>query len=188
MRPRFIVYQYDEYGNTLSAGKFGAVKTSTKWGHNNLLPIAEAQNAAPEEIFFEDFEQSSSQNVSSGNAYSGKKYFSGDYSVPFISPNTKAYKVSYYYYLNGSWYYSGSMPYVNSMVLTLGDAIDQVAIIPADAKLTSYTYDPKSFGITSATDSRGETSFYEYDHFQRLQLVRDSKGYIIKKYDYHNQP
>jgi YD repeat-containing protein len=187
IKPKFTVYQYDEYGNTLSAGKIGAARTSTLWGHNNLLPVAEAQNAAPEEIFFEDFEQSGSSNVIAGNAYSGKKYFNGDYPVSFTAPNTKAYKVSYHYYSNGTWHYSGLLPFVNSMVLSLGDAIDQVTIIPEDAKLNSYAYDPHFFGVTSVTDTRGETSSYEYDSYLRLKLVRDNQGRILKRYDYNSK-
>lgn len=35
--------------------------------------------------------------------------------------------------------------------------------------------------------ARGQTTTYEYDSFQRLKYVRDSKGNIIKQTDYHYQ-
>jgi YD repeat-containing protein len=52
--------------------------------------------------------------------------------------------------------------------------------------VTTYTYKPL-VGMTSATDPKGETMYYEYDSFQRLKTVKDSQGNIIKQYDYHYQ-
>lgn len=50
--------------------------------------------------------------------------------------------------------------------------------------MTFYTYDPL-IGITSITDSRGETIYYEYDDFNRLQCVKDSQGNILKEHKYN---
>ncbi|TKC60164.1 hypothetical protein FBD94_14720 [Pedobacter hiemivivus] len=52
------------------------------------------------------------------------------------------------------------------------------------AQITSYTYKP-SIGMTSATDPKGMTSYYEYDDFQRLKCIKDQQGNIVKSYDYH---
>jgi YD repeat-containing protein len=51
------------------------------------------------------------------------------------------------------------------------------------AQVTTFTYAPM-LGMTSMTDPAGRTSYYEYDTFGRLKLVRDQNNYIIKKYDY----
>ncbi len=53
-----------------------------------------------------------------------------------------------------------------------------------NAQLTTYTYDPL-IGITSITDPRGETFDYVYDNLNRLQLVKDNNGNILKTYEYH---
>jgi YD repeat-containing protein len=54
----------------------------------------------------------------------------------------------------------------------------------ANALVTTYTYKPL-VGITSSTDPAGIATYYEYDAFNRLSVVRDSDFNIIKTYDYH---
>ncbi|GGH65860.1 hypothetical protein HNQ91_001991 [Filimonas zeae] len=51
------------------------------------------------------------------------------------------------------------------------------------AQVFTYTYLP-SAGITSETDASGKTTFYEYDNFMRLKLIKDQNGYILKQMDY----
>lgn len=54
--------------------------------------------------------------------------------------------------------------------------------------VTTYTYKPL-VGMTSETDPRGRTTYYEYDVFNRLILVKDNLGKILKKicYNYAGQ-
>ncbi|WP_109437141.1 hypothetical protein [Aquimarina sp. AU119] len=54
-----------------------------------------------------------------------------------------------------------------------------------NAFISTYTYIPY-IGVTSMTDSRGYTMFYEYDEFNRLEFVKDNDDNLISenKYNY----
>ncbi|CAM1350876.1 RHS repeat domain-containing protein [Tenacibaculum halocynthiae] len=51
-------------------------------------------------------------------------------------------------------------------------------------QVTTFTYNPL-IGVTSVTDPRGRTMYYEYDNFNRLKLVKDAEGNILKENTYH---
>lgn len=53
-----------------------------------------------------------------------------------------------------------------------------------NAMITTYTYFPL-FGLTSETDEKGLTKYYEYDSFGRLLYVRDQDFKIINEYRYN---
>lgn len=53
-----------------------------------------------------------------------------------------------------------------------------------NSHITSYTYEPL-VGMTSQTDAKGMTTFYEYDTFGRLENVKDQRGDIVKNYRYN---
>jgi len=50
--------------------------------------------------------------------------------------------------------------------------------------IKTYTYKPL-IGITSETDIKGESIYYEYDVLNRLKLIKDHDGNILKQYEYH---
>ncbi len=56
-----------------------------------------------------------------------------------------------------------------------------------NAMVTTYTYDPL-IGVTSMTDPKGYTMYYEYDAFNRLEFVKDADGNLVSenKYNYKN--
>ncbi|NTE04308.1 hypothetical protein G6M26_06480 [Agrobacterium tumefaciens] len=68
---------------------------------------------------------------------------------------------------------------VNSLINTLRNSP-----ILKDAHITSYTYKPL-IGMTSMTDPKGMTTYYEYDEFQRLKNMKDQNGNILKNTTYH---
>ncbi|RXK86636.1 hypothetical protein [Filimonas effusa] len=62
--------------------------------------------------------------------------------------------------------------------------IDEIRLLPENAQMQTYTHLPQ-VGMTSQTDSKGRISYYEYDSLNRLKLVRDQEGNIIKKICYN---
>ncbi len=120
----------------------------------------------------------------------------------------KKYKLSYWYkggtvnisttpvagsvvtYTNpgNNWiYWEGIVTGVSSLTVSKGTGttvlIDEVRLHPTDAQMTTYTYHP-IFGITSVTDANNSTSYYEYDAFGRLRLVRDKERNIQARNEY----
>lgn len=61
---------------------------------------------------------------------------------------------------------------------------DDVRIYPADAQMTTFTHSP-SIGVTSISDANNKPVLYEYDGLNRLILVRDFEGNIVKQYIYN---
>jgi YD repeat-containing protein len=63
------------------------------------------------------------------------------------------------------------------------------AFAGTNIQVTTYTYKP-FVGISTETDPRGRTTTYTYDAFNRLTLIRDHEGNILKKicYNYAGQP
>jgi len=55
------------------------------------------------------------------------------------------------------------------------------------AMVTTYTYKPL-VGMTSKTDARGATEFYQYDGMQRLKAVLDQFSDVTRAIDYHYRP
>ncbi|MFC4634060.1 hypothetical protein ACFO3O_09085 [Dokdonia ponticola] len=68
----------------------------------------------------------------------------------------------------------------------LRQALDVMRNDPAlsHTQISSYTYDPL-IGVTSMTDPRGYTMYYEYDTLYRLQSVKDATGNILTRNEYN---
>ena len=56
--------------------------------------------------------------------------------------------------------------------------------ILSNAQVTTFTYDPL-IGVTSITDPRGETIYYHYDTFNRLEYIIDKNNKVISKNEYN---
>jgi YD repeat-containing protein len=71
---------------------------------------------------------------------------------------------------------------------TFRNQLNNLRNIPG-ALVTTYTYKPL-VGITSKTDPNGITTYYEYDNFNRLIVIRDKDNKVLKKicYNYAGQP
>lgn len=115
--------------------------------------------------------------------FAGEGCYVGNFMVPFIIPNAKRYLIDYRFYKNGVWS-TVCKEYKNKMMLIDGTAFDEIRIYPDNAQITTYTYDPK-IGITSKTDTRGQTEYYEYDNMKRLIRILDMNKNLLKTFDYN---
>jgi Carbohydrate binding domain len=61
---------------------------------------------------------------------------------------------------------------------------DDVRVHPTDANMSTYTYDPLTWKVTSITDVNNVSSYYEYDDVGRLDIIRDQDRNIITKHNY----
>jgi len=66
-------------------------------------------------------------------------------------------------------------------------ALNSLRAALPDAQVSTYTYDPL-IGVTSMTDPRGYTVYYDYDDFNRLKQVKDAEGNILNQNDYNYAP
>ena len=151
---------------------------------NYTYQDSESVTTGAKEFFYEGFEDN--VNAATAAPFAGSRYYTdnnGDYTVPFAIPNSRNYLVNYRYFENGVWQ-TVTKAFSSNMTLTEGIAIDEVRVYPDDAQITTYTYKPL-VGVTSMTDAKGMTTFYEYDAFQRLKAVKDQSGNILKYTDYH---
>jgi len=187
--PLVIFDSYDTgNGNLLQQHKNLNINFAYRWAYNKNYPIAQCKNAASNEFYFEGFEESSAAGVISGG-HTGT-YGSTTTTVNWTRPNSRAYVISYWYLSGGIWLLSPEQPYTGStfnLSVTGATSYDDIRIYPADSELTTFTYD-KLVGITSSTDPKGLTTFYEYDALQRLLNVKNADGDIVKNYQYHYQP
>jgi len=72
---------------------------------------------------------------------------------------------------------------VSGIVPGINCYIDEFRIFPADAMMTTWTYEPM-FGKSTQSDAAGRITRYEYDKFGKLSLTRDQDGNILSKYTY----
>jgi YD repeat-containing protein len=74
---------------------------------------------------------------------------------------------------------NSSSPLVESFLLPL-----RVNNSLMDAMVTTYTYKPLT-GMTSMTDAKGMSTYYDYDDFGRLRNIKDHEGNIVKNFAYN---
>jgi len=183
--PAHISYiNYDTLANVLEIAKDSGVHKSYLWGYKKQLPIAAATNAAANEIFYTSFEEV--DGTTDAAAKTGGKSRTSNYTVNFTLPNGKSYVLTYWSWNGSNWIYNETSYTGPTATITVGNKIDEVRVFPADAQMVTFTYEPM-LGMTSQCDVRNQVSYYEYDGLNRLKLIRDEDGRILKLFDYKYQ-
>ena len=147
-------------------------------------------------------------NITSiGGALTGSNYYTlngNSLTSLTLNPNQN-YTVSYWS-KNGSYTVSGSIGVVQGNILSSGwalykhtvtgvfsvsisgnGAIDELRLYPADAQMTTYTYEPL-VGIKNIVNEKQQINGFTYDNFQRLRNMTDLHGNIVKSYAYNYAP
>jgi YD repeat-containing protein len=214
---KYVVFdQYDLNGNLLQQHKQNGTSITYIWDYNSTVPIAEVINATATDVAYTSFEFDGTGNWAIGSsirdnataAKTGKvSYYlaNGNITKNGLTAAT-TYVVSYWsnsttpltitgtisgYPVNGAtakgWtYHEHRVTGVTTVTVSGTGNIDELRLYPVNAQISTYTYDPL-VGITSSTDGKGLTTYYEYDPLQRLINIKDKDGNIVKHTDYHFQ-
>jgi len=205
---------YDPFGNLKAYTGRDSLRKSYIWDYSNRYPVAEVVNADSSQTAFAGFEYADAIYNSGGwsfnYSYNSSNYaMTGSKSYPLSSGNITRSGLASTTYIVSYWSRSGSAT-VNSggptrTGKTIGDwtyyehevtgtsvtvsgsvYIDELRLYPKGAMMTSYSYIPL-VGLWSQSDPNGHITFYEYDSYNRLKLVRDEDGRILKRMDYQYQ-
>ncbi len=209
---RLRFFSYDASGNPTSFSKENDMVNSYIWDYKNTYPIAEVKNAGQVDIAYTSFEADGKGNwtftgspSTDATAITGSKvYDPASGAISKTLGSSSAYVVSYWSKngaknisgttavagrtINGWTYYENTGSFYPGYNLVINDAgvIDDLRLYPANAQMVSYTYKPL-VGQISAADPNGAITYYEYDEYGRLKLIRDLNGKILKTFKYQYQ-
>lgn len=206
------IEKYDDVGNVLEYKKINHESVSFIWDHYKRLSIAEVINASEQNIAYTSFEADNKGgwdftglNGVAGESFTGKKYYElavgKNITSKLVDPALN-YIVSYWskagvYTVSGSashktgrtidgWTYFEhvvNLP-ATAVVISGEGEIDELRMYPVNAHMITRTYDPL-IGITSECDPNNKVTYYEYDNFNRLIVVRNEDKNINSKYCYN---
>lgn len=203
--------KYDSRGNLLEYKSRNGLTNSLLWGYNFSSPIASVSNASLENIAFSSFETDDKGNwvyetdgaiVEDG--VTGNKSFSLSSGNSIQKENldiTLPYTLTYWLKDDGgtasvggtalltrnNWtLYQVNLSGVNQIIISGTGIIDELRLIPKNAQMTTYTYEP-IVGMVSQCDPNNRITYYEYDLLGRLKLIRDQDKNIIKTFQYNYQ-
>lgn len=87
---------------------------------------------------------------------------------------------------NGWQYIEATFTGATSLSISGNYLIDELRLYPANARMTSFVY-KDGVGIISQCNENNQHTYFEYDEFNRLKLVKDQDGNILKKNEYKYQ-
>jgi hypothetical protein len=161
-------------------------RISVLYGYNKSLPIARAVNASSDQIFHTSFEEPLEGNSILGDSKTGDRSKTDGFTKVISNLPNGSYQLSYWQKNAGNWVMS--MQSVNvttgNFTINLTGQVDEVKLYPTGAQMETYT-NKQGVGITSACDSKGYLTYYQYDSAGRLQAILDEAGNVVKSLNYN---
>ncbi|MDE1208073.1 RHS repeat protein [Tenacibaculum sp. LAR 2:5] len=156
LEDRIIYHSYDSKGNPTEVSKADGTHIVYIWGYNQTQPVAIIENAKLSDI----------PNTYI-NPIRNASNLDDDRTIDSRDNNGS---VTNYIGNEGQLRF-----YLNKL--------HQLTALE-NSQMTFYTYDPL-IGVTSITDPRGQTVYYQYDEFNRLEFIKDADGNLLKEHKYH---
>ena len=208
---------YDNIGNILESKMRNEEPQSYIYDYNKSYLSASVTNSSSGNVAATSFEADGNGNFNIGSpsrenttSITGKKHYNlanGNISKTGLN-STSTFIVSYWTknnsaftipgtqpgfpisgrVLNGWTYYEHKINGQTTITISGNGAIDELRLYPEKAFMTTYTYEPL-IGLKSQCDVNNRITYYEYDAFNRLLLIRDQDYNILKKicYNYAGQ-
>jgi YD repeat-containing protein len=175
---------YDPSGNLLGAKKNHDIPTSYAYDNYHQV-IAEVTNANTNEFYFNNFENVDG-NSNLNDCKTGRKSRTGGFTKSLSDLANGTYNFSWWSKSSGVWSYHQTTEVVSngSFNIALSGQIDDVRFYINNSTMKTYTYDPL-VGLTSSTDEKSISKYFEYDDFGRLSHIKDFNGNILNHYEYH---
>jgi hypothetical protein len=210
-KPVLSFTRYDTSANVREMQKINDIVNTYIWDYSLSQPIAECKNADSASISYSSFEAdgkggwtfAGSNSVDATSPTGGKCYLTSGGNITRTGLVSNTYIVSYWgkngsVAVNGfgpartgktvgNWTYYEHEVTATSITVSGSNYIDELRLYPKGAQMVTYTHSPL-IGVTSQCDAANKITYYEYDTFNRLKLVRDQDKNVIKVIDYkYNQ-
>ncbi len=184
------------------------------WGYGQRHVTAAVTNAKSTEVAYTSFEAGdkggwifSGTPISSQLAKTGTSYYNlsrGSITSTNVPANSsRPFKISFWARRGAGsmlWTFMGKSEILstqwrliereitgNSVQIIGPDIwIDELRLHPKDAQMVTFTHEPL-VGITSMTDQRNQTTYFEYDAWGRVGAVRDADRNVLEHAAYHYQ-
>ncbi len=177
-------FSYDKDAQLQNVIQDNDIPKSIIWGYSNYYPIANVNNATPNNIYHTSFEDAEGNSVTD-DSKTGRKSRTNGYSKALAGLTNGDFILSYWQKYPNEWILNSSSVTVSSgsFTINLTGQVDEVRFYPKGSQMTTYTYDPL-IGKTSECDANNRITYYEYDSFGRLKNIRDQDRNIVKRFDY----
>lgn len=212
---RYSFDAYDEYNNIITLRLSDNIPVSYIWDYHKLYPVAEVKNAVAADVAYTSFEADQkggwtftgtpvaddvvptgekSYNLVNGAISKTGLKSAVTYIVSYWTKNAAPYTIAGTQAgyplagrsVNGWINYTHKVTGVTNIVFPASGYIDELRLYPADASMTTYTY-REHVGVSSSCNEQNQITYYDYDDFNRLKLVKDQNGKIVRQHDYQYQ-
>ncbi|MDQ0639309.1 hypothetical protein QF042_002874 [Pedobacter sp. W3I1] len=185
-------YVYDSFANLSQVNTANGISSAVLWGYNHTLPIAQVANAKSTEIYYDGFEEQTTDVSTDTKVGLKSRVLNGaPLSLPSLAilSDGRKYKVSFWYKnTSGNWTFLSATYTTLPATLSGYTLIDELRIYPEGALMNTMGYISSRGQVRSVVDEAGREKSYQYDALNRLRLVKDQDKNILNHYNYNFSP